>query len=78
MPIRGSGESISFAEDEPLRAECQAFIDAITTRTPPLTDGLSGLRVLKVLELAQRSLEGNGGPVMLFGEDTTNLSTADV
>ena len=78
VPIRGTGENISFADDEPLRAECQAFIDAITTRTPPLTDGLSGLRVLKVLELAQRSLEGNGVPVMLSGEDTTNLSTADV
>jgi predicted dehydrogenase len=52
--------------------ECQAFLDAITSRQPPLTDGKSGLRVLSVLEAAQRSLVMNGEPVALsferFGE----------
>ncbi len=37
----------------------------IVPRRPPLTDGPSGLRVLKVLQGAQRSLVMNGEPVTL-------------
>lgn len=65
VPIKGEGELISFSADEPLRVECQAFLDAIVRRTPPLTDGRSGLRVLRVLQAAQRSLMMNGEPVQL-------------
>ena len=54
-----------FASDEPLRLECQAFLEAVATRRPPVTDGPSGLRVLKVLQAAQRSLVMNGEPVPL-------------
>jgi predicted dehydrogenase len=65
VPIQGHGEEVSFASDEPLRLECQAFLEAMCTRRPPLTDGPSGLRVLKVLQAAQRSLVMNGEPVQL-------------
>jgi len=65
IPIKGPGEIVAFPTDEPLRLECEAFLHAITTRTPPLTDGESGLRVLKVLQAAQRSLVMNGEPVQL-------------
>ncbi|MFN8455099.1 MAG: Gfo/Idh/MocA family oxidoreductase [Anaerolineae bacterium] len=65
VPIKGQGQEIAFAADEPLQLECQAFLEAIQTRRPPLTDGLSGLRVLKVLQAAQRSLVMNGEPVAL-------------
>lgn len=64
-PIRGEGEEIAFADDEPLRLECAAFLRAVATREAPLTDGQSGLRVLKVLQAAQRSLVMNGEPVQL-------------
>lgn len=64
-PIKGKGDSVSFASDEPLLLECQAFLNAIATRKPPLTDGSSGLRVLQVLQAAQRSLVMNGEPVTL-------------
>ncbi len=60
IPVRGEGEEIPFADKEPLRLECQAFLEAIVTRQPPLTDGASGLNVLKVLQAAQRSLILNG------------------
>lgn len=59
MPVHGEGELIPFAPGEPLLAECQAFLDAIESRRPPVADGASGLRVLEVLERAQRSLAGN-------------------
>lgn len=65
VPVRGEGEEISFSKDEPLRRECAAYLDAITTRRPPLTDGVSGLRVLQVLQSAQRSLVMNGEPVAI-------------
>lgn len=54
-----------FGRDEPLRLECQAFLHAVATRNPPLTDGASGMRVLRILEAAQRSLSLNGEPVSL-------------
>jgi predicted dehydrogenase len=65
VPIKSAGERVSFGDNEPLRMECQAFLEAIESRQPALTDGESGLRVLKVLQAAQRSLVMNGEPVSL-------------
>lgn len=65
IPIKGEGLPVPFAADEPLRLECQAFLDAISTRRSPVTDGESGLRVLKVLQAAQRSLITNGQTILL-------------
>ena len=45
---------------EPLRNECSHFLECIQTRKRPRSDGEDGLKVLKVLETAQRSLM-NGG-----------------
>jgi UDP-2-acetamido-3-amino-2,3-dideoxy-glucuronate N-acetyltransferase len=50
---------------EPLKAECQHFLDSIAERTSPRTNGEEGLRVLKVLQSCQRSLEMNGQPVQV-------------
>lgn len=65
VPLKGNGDEVPFSTDEPLRLECQAFLRAIDTRVPPVTDGQSGLRVLRVLQAAQRSLVTNGQPVNL-------------
>jgi len=65
VPVKGEGEEVPFPGDEPLRLECQAFLTAMTTRQPPLTDGHSGVQVLRVLQAAQRSLVMNGEPVTL-------------
>lgn len=65
VPIRHEGVAVEYVGDEPLRLECQAFLDAMATRQSPLTDGQSGLRVLRVLQAAQRSLVTNGQPVHL-------------
>jgi predicted dehydrogenase len=48
---------------EPLREECLHFLQCIETRDQPLTDGESGLRVLRVLEAAELSLAGDGALV---------------
>jgi predicted dehydrogenase len=41
---------------EPLKVECQHFLDCIERGAKPLTDGECGLQVLKVLEAAEQSL----------------------
>jgi len=50
---------------EPLRLECQHFLECVRTRQQPRSDGHDGCRVTKVLDAAQRSLRMNGLPVSL-------------
>ena len=50
---------------EPLRAECEHFIESIETGKRPRSDGYDGLRVVKVLEAAQKSLKSGGKPVKI-------------
>lgn len=50
---------------EPLRLECQHFVDCVRDRKAPLTDGTGGLQVVRVLAAAQASLEQGGTPVRL-------------
>ena len=50
---------------EPLKLECQHFVDCVRTRTTPLSDGEDGKRVVRVLDAAQRSLKAGGVPVSL-------------
>jgi predicted dehydrogenase len=45
---------------EPLRLECEHFVDCVRTGATPRTDGLQGLAVVTVLEAADESL-ANGG-----------------
>jgi predicted dehydrogenase len=48
---------------EPLRLECQHFVECVKSRRTPVSDGRDGLRVVKVLDAAQKSLKTNGQPV---------------
>ncbi|MFH1263147.1 MAG: Gfo/Idh/MocA family oxidoreductase, partial [Pseudomonadota bacterium] len=58
------GVPVTFDEEtEPLRAECDHFLHCMETREKPRTDGEEGLKVLKVLQSCQRSLQMNGQPV---------------
>ena len=48
---------------EPLRLECLHFLECVRERKKPVSDGRDGLRVIKVLDAAQRSLKNKGLPV---------------
>ena len=48
---------------EPLEVECRHFIECVTNNRRPLTDGVSGAQVVRVLEAAQRSIGDDGVPV---------------
>jgi predicted dehydrogenase len=50
---------------EPLKTECQHFLDCIQKGQKPLADGREGLKVLQVLEATQKSLKNRGEPVEL-------------
>ena len=52
-------------QEEPLKAECQHFIDCIEKGAKPLTGGQEGLELVRILEAASTSLKENGAPVTL-------------
>ena len=65
---RGYGEWVTRSGDiysprlpsvEPLRLECQEFLDSIRQARAPRSDGTSGLRVVRVLERLQESLKAS-------------------
>jgi len=76
-PVKAEGVRVPPVTAEPLRIECEAFLDAILTRVSPLTDARSGLRVLKVLQAAQQSLIMNGEAVCLPFDTSTARRRGD-
>lgn len=56
-PRKATPEYAVLSEAEPLRAECQHFLDCCHSRQAPRTDGIEGGRVLRVLQAAQASLD---------------------
>jgi predicted dehydrogenase len=59
--VTRSGDTYSprLAGVEPLRLECQEFVNSIREGGTPRSDGESGLRVVRVLERLQQSLESS-------------------
>lgn len=53
---RAEKEAVEVDEEEPLKLECQHFLECLAERQVPRTDGEEGLRVLKVLENAEKAL----------------------
>ena len=61
--VKADGEIVCLDDREPLRAECQHFLDCVESRTSPVSNGAEGLRVLRVLDACQRAL--HNGPIEL-------------
>ncbi len=59
IPVANKADAhpVPIASGEPLRAECQHFLDCLRNRTKPRTDGEEGLLVLSVLQQCQQALE---------------------
>jgi predicted dehydrogenase len=55
-------------QEEPLRSECQHFLDCIRESISPLTDGKRGLELVRILEASSQSLKQGGGAVQLRHE----------
>jgi len=52
-------------QSEPLQGMVSHFAECIRDGKQPLTDGESGLRVVRILEAAQRSIKAQGGRITL-------------
>lgn len=50
---------------EPLRAVVSHFVECVQTDQAPVTDGRAGLRVVRVLDAAERSIKAQGGRITL-------------
>jgi len=60
---RDGAEVVPTPKEEPLRIECEHFLQCVRERRPPRTSGDSALRVLRVLEACEQSLCEKGRPV---------------
>jgi UDP-2-acetamido-3-amino-2,3-dideoxy-glucuronate N-acetyltransferase len=65
-----NAEVVKIQLQEPLKLECQDFINCIETRNKPRVDGKKGLEVLQILSACQESLEHNGKVIYLHEEKT--------
>lgn len=52
-------------QTEPLRVACKHFLECVSGRRRPITDGMAGLNVVRILEAAQCSMEANGSEIKL-------------
>jgi predicted dehydrogenase len=52
-------------QSEPLQTMVRHFAECVRDRKQPITDGESGLRVVRVLEAAERSIKAQGGRITL-------------
>jgi len=68
VPEKKGSVNIDFGTDEPLKLECQHFIDCVSEHKNPRTDGDSAMRVLRVLEACQKSME-QGGKAMTLNDN---------
>lgn len=54
---RADAEPVPYGDDEPLRLECQTFINAVAEGTQPPSDGAEGIRVLTALDACQQAID---------------------
>ena len=50
-------------QEEPLKTECQHFLDCIKHGNTPLSDGRQGLELVRILEASSESLKRGGAPI---------------
>jgi UDP-2-acetamido-3-amino-2,3-dideoxy-glucuronate N-acetyltransferase len=58
--VKAEAIPVEIDQAEPLKQECRHFLACVAGRQRPLSDGEEGLRVLRVLDGCQKSLERHG------------------
>lgn len=59
---------------EPLRRECQHFVDCINSGHAPLTSGVDGAEVVRILEASSESLAQGGAPIEYDANPAVHLN----
>jgi len=57
---KSEGKVVEISSEEPLKTECEHFLECVGNRSKPETDGWNGVRVLRVLNAAEESLKHDG------------------
>jgi UDP-2-acetamido-3-amino-2,3-dideoxy-glucuronate N-acetyltransferase len=73
---KAEAEMVPVQMEEPLKVECQHFLECIENKQKPRTDGQEGLRVLKILQASQASLDDNGCSVHIGSHLKQEMDTA--
>ncbi|MGE5205186.1 MAG: Gfo/Idh/MocA family oxidoreductase [Chlamydiota bacterium] len=60
---KDGGQPVPLPDGEPLRSECQHFLDCVSSGSTPRSDGENGLKVLQLLAACGRSLSRQGQAV---------------
>lgn len=63
------------AQEEPLKSECQHFVDCIGNGRLPATDGEAGLKMVRILEAASASLKAGGAPINFLTADDAKVQS---
>ena len=77
IPAKAEPEKIVVVQKEPLKQECEHFLHCMRTGEKPITDAMEGLRVLRVLNASQKSLDQKGNAVHLSGSSVVEKSETD-
>jgi hypothetical protein len=62
-------------QEEPLKTECQHFVDCIKFGGTPISCGTRGTELVRILEASSESLKKGGSPVV-FGKAQNVVSLA--
>jgi UDP-2-acetamido-3-amino-2,3-dideoxy-glucuronate N-acetyltransferase len=65
VPVKAEARAVDYEEGEPLKRECEHFLDCVDQRKTPLTDGRHGLGVVEILMASDRSLSERGRRINL-------------
>ena len=68
VPVKAQPEPVDYPREEPLKRECLHFLSCIANGERPTTDGNEGLRVLRILNASQMSMDQQGKRIRLDGK----------
>lgn len=74
QPWQSQAQNIALSPQEPLKNEIEHFIECIEQRKAPITDGMEGLQVMRILNAAIQSIESKQ-PISLSAEPPIRKST---
>jgi UDP-2-acetamido-3-amino-2,3-dideoxy-glucuronate N-acetyltransferase len=67
VPVKAEPERLDYPREEPLKRECLHFLHCIRSGERPATDGSEGLRVLRILNASQTSMDQQGKRIRIDG-----------
>jgi UDP-2-acetamido-3-amino-2,3-dideoxy-glucuronate N-acetyltransferase len=77
VPVKAEPERVEYQKDEPLKRECLHFLSCMANGERPATDGNEGLRVLRILNASQLSMDQLGKRIRLDGSKVKAVTSPD-